>query len=267
MDSSTGPPDGSGCARLRLLAKPFRVFGKPQPAQGQLTPRHPLLVVDRLFRELSAFAHTLLICISGDHGACSDLCTPPLCPLADIRFNVTRRERFLRRSNAAACRQQAGAGACGKFSGACFLRGNDGGRSGHHPTGLEIERWGRQALTLVAAARRRAEAPSTSTMRSGNGGALDGPTCSPTTRMTSIASPPRSGFIGRRIRGRRARRSPTTTSPRTNAGARSPMARLLATAKRSSLSYVGCGRRAPRAQPKSANAYFPTGRIAFCPGS
>src|SRR5215472_12844086 len=95
MDSSTGPPDGSGCARLRLLAKPFRVFGKPQPAQGQFTPRHPLLVVDRLFRELSAFAHTLLICISGDHGACSDLCTPPLCPLADIRFNVTRRERFL----------------------------------------------------------------------------------------------------------------------------------------------------------------------------
>src|SRR5262249_54077448 len=57
----------------------------------------------------------------------SDLCTPPLCPLADIRFNVTRRERFLRRSNAAACRQQAGAGACGKFPGACFPPGNDGG--------------------------------------------------------------------------------------------------------------------------------------------
>src|SRR5262249_15252765 len=111
MDSSTGPPDGSGCARLRLLAKPFRIFGKPQPAQGQFTPGHPLLVVDRLFRELSAFAHTLLIGISGDHGACSDLCTPPLCPLADIRSNVTRPEWFPRRSNAAACRQRAGAGA------------------------------------------------------------------------------------------------------------------------------------------------------------
>jgi hypothetical protein len=34
---------------------------------------------------LSAFAHTLLIGILRDHGACSDLRTPPLCPLADIR--------------------------------------------------------------------------------------------------------------------------------------------------------------------------------------
>ena len=75
-----------------------------------------------------------------------------------------------------------------------------------------MERWGREALTFVAAARRRAEAPFTSTMRSGNGGASDGPTCSPTTPMISIASPPRSGFIARRIRGRRARRSPTTTA-------------------------------------------------------
>src|SRR6516225_375184 len=92
MGSSTGPPDGSGCARLRLLlAKLFRIFGKPQPAQGQFTPRHPLLVVDRLFRELRAFAHTLLIGIFGDHGACSDLCTPPLCPLTDIRFNAGNR--------------------------------------------------------------------------------------------------------------------------------------------------------------------------------
>src|SRR6266478_3194073 len=57
--------------------------------------RHPLLVVDRLFRELNAFAHTLLICIPGDHGACSDLCTPPLCPLADIRFNGESARRFL----------------------------------------------------------------------------------------------------------------------------------------------------------------------------
>src|SRR6516162_6102041 len=65
------------------------------------------------------------------------------------------------------------------------------GMSGHHPAGLEIERWGRQVLTFGAAARRRAEAPSTSTMRSGNGAASDGPTCSPTTRMISIASPPR----------------------------------------------------------------------------
>src|SRR6516225_132276 len=109
MGSSTGPPDGSGCARLRLLlAKLFRIFGKPQPAQGQFTPRHPLLVVDRLFRELRAFAHTLLIGIFGDHGARSDLCTPPLCPLADIRINGEPARRFPRRSNAAACCQRAG---------------------------------------------------------------------------------------------------------------------------------------------------------------
>src|SRR6516162_430349 len=99
MGSSTGPPDGSGCARLRLLlAKLFRIFGKPQPAQGQFTPGHPLLVVDRLFRELRAFAHTLLIGIFGDHGACSDLRTPPLCPLADIRFNGESARRFPRRA-------------------------------------------------------------------------------------------------------------------------------------------------------------------------
>src|SRR5215469_15795846 len=101
MGSSTGPPDGSGCARLRLLlAKLFRIFGKPQPAQGQFTPRHPLLVVDRLFCELSAFAYTLLIEISGDHGACSDLRTSPLCPLTDIRFNGESARRFPRRGTA-----------------------------------------------------------------------------------------------------------------------------------------------------------------------
>src|SRR5262249_6787148 len=69
---------------FRLAAKLFRILGQPQPAQGQFTPRHALLLVDRLFRELSAFAHPLLIGILRDHGACSDLRTPPLCPLADI---------------------------------------------------------------------------------------------------------------------------------------------------------------------------------------
>src|ERR1700751_943453 len=106
MDSSTGPPDWSGCARLRLLAKLLRIFGKPQPAQGQFTPRHPLLVVDRLFRELSAFAHTLLICISGAPAPCSALplpgAPPPLCPLADTHFNGESAGRFPRRGTAAA---------------------------------------------------------------------------------------------------------------------------------------------------------------------
>ena len=71
------------------MAKLFRVLGKPQPAQGQFTPRHALLLVDRLLREMSAFAHSLLIRILvrilGVHGARSDLRTPPLCPLVDIR--------------------------------------------------------------------------------------------------------------------------------------------------------------------------------------
>src|SRR5262249_15828635 len=178
MDSSTGPPDGSGCARLRLLAKLFRIFGKPQPAQGQFTPRHPRLVVDRLFRELSAFAYTLLIEISGDHGICSDLCTPPPCPLADTCFNGESAGRFPGRDTAAACRPPAAARAW--VSSTVERRGI----AGHHPAGPELERWARQALTFalasmpVFAAARRAEAPFTSTIRSGNGGASDGPTCS-----------------------------------------------------------------------------------------
>ena len=66
------------------MAKLFRVLAKPQPAQGQFTPGHPLFLVDRLLREMSAFAHSLLILILGVHGARSDLRTPPLCPLVAL---------------------------------------------------------------------------------------------------------------------------------------------------------------------------------------
>src|SRR6516225_11998630 len=105
---------------------------------------------------MSALTHALLICISGDHGACSDLCTPPLCPLADIRFNVTRPERFLRRSNATACANGRGR-EHGQVPQRLLPGRNDGESAG--VTWMEMERWGREALTFVAAARRRAEAP------------------------------------------------------------------------------------------------------------
>ena len=152
----------------------------------------------------------------------------------------------------------------------------------------EIKRWIGKTLTFATASalafarargptpgtatavgpRRRAEAPFTSTRRSGNGGASNGPTCSPTTPTTSIASRPRSGFIARRIRDRRGPRSPISISRHTNGDGQSRMARLPAAAMRLLLWCVGCARRAPRANLKpDPNAHSPTGRIFSCPVS
>src|SRR5262249_35064761 len=81
-------------------------------AQGQFTPRHPLLLVDRLLREMSAFAHSLLIRILGLHGARSDLRTPPLCPLVDVASTGNGRKGSpAEREVGSACARWAGAGA------------------------------------------------------------------------------------------------------------------------------------------------------------
>src|SRR5438034_6354440 len=48
--------------------KPLRVFGEPQPTQGQFTPRIPLLLVDRVLCQSKALARSLLIHVFGSHG-------------------------------------------------------------------------------------------------------------------------------------------------------------------------------------------------------
>src|SRR5262245_33323142 len=63
------PPWWSGCPTHALKA--FRVFGEPQPAQGQFAPGLPLLLVDRLLSESKALARPLLILVLGSHRATS----------------------------------------------------------------------------------------------------------------------------------------------------------------------------------------------------
>jgi hypothetical protein len=63
------PPWWSGCPAY--APKAFRVFGEPQPAQGQFTPGLPLLFVDRLLCQSKALARPLLILVLGSHGATS----------------------------------------------------------------------------------------------------------------------------------------------------------------------------------------------------
>src|SRR5262249_1518051 len=55
------PPWWSGCPTHALKA--FRVFGEPQPAQGQFTPGLPLLLVDRLLSQSKALARPLPILV------------------------------------------------------------------------------------------------------------------------------------------------------------------------------------------------------------
>src|SRR5262249_39720970 len=58
-----GRAGGAG-GRVRMsdaVAKLLRVLGKSQPAQGELTPSHSVVVVGRLLRQREAFTGALLI--------------------------------------------------------------------------------------------------------------------------------------------------------------------------------------------------------------
>src|SRR5262249_34586971 len=108
---------------------------KPQPAQGQFTPRHPLLLVDRLLREMSAFAHSLLIRILGIHGARSDLRTPPLWRLGEMGARGRGRKGPAGGGEAAVARTGwAGGGGNSHGSG---LPGGTRGNYGGEPNGRE----------------------------------------------------------------------------------------------------------------------------------
>jgi hypothetical protein len=59
------PPWWSGCSVH--APKAFRVFGEPQPSQGQFTPRLPFLLIDRSLCQSKALARPLLMLVPGSH--------------------------------------------------------------------------------------------------------------------------------------------------------------------------------------------------------
>jgi hypothetical protein len=66
-------PSGGPVRRSSALSKLLGMFGKSQPAQGELPPRHRVVQVGRSFREFEAFAGTLLIRVRRAHGARSEM--------------------------------------------------------------------------------------------------------------------------------------------------------------------------------------------------
>jgi hypothetical protein len=88
-----GSSNGSG-GRVRMscrvtcaVSKLLGMFGKSQPAQRKLAPRHPVVRVGRSLRELKAFVGALLIGIRRIHDARSDE-IPLTGSLRSVRFRT-----------------------------------------------------------------------------------------------------------------------------------------------------------------------------------
>jgi hypothetical protein len=102
-------PGGDPVRRSRAISKLLGMFGKSQPAQGELPPRHSVVQVGRSLREFEAFAGTLRIRVRRAHGARSEMfgfvthaltvpCDRVPCALyvSARRFNHHRPRWFLR---------------------------------------------------------------------------------------------------------------------------------------------------------------------------